>query len=360
MRKFVSIITLVILMVVVAACGSNSGNNSSTSSASPSASSQASNDTAQSSAAPSEAPKFKTVDSKATASVLEATLGQVPQPSKPYKIGVVLKTLSNEHWQEMKKGYEEAAAKYGVTVDVQAAKDESDLTGQLQIAETMLNKGYDAIAVSPLSSSNLQPALDKAKSLNIPVINVDDSKVEATVFVGGDHREMGAMAAAYISSKLGGKGEVGQVEGQAGSPAALQRIDGYKSGMTDDLKLVASQPGDWDRLKALEATNNMLKANPNIKAIYANNDTMALGVVEALKNNKRTDIIVIGTDGVPDAIESIRKGELTGSIATFPYDMGYTAVEVTIRLLEGQEVPNTIVSRQELVDKDNVDQLFPK
>lgn len=293
---------------------------------------------------------------------LPKKLGNVPKASKKYKIGVVLKTLNNEHWQEMKKGYEDAAKKYGVNIEIQAAKDEGDLTGQLNLAETMLNKGYDLLSISPLSTTNLLPVLNNAKSRGVPVLNVDDSRVNAHVFVGGDHREMGVLAADYIHKLLPNGGKVAQVEGLSGSPAAIQRTEGFKNALKkyDNLQLVASQPGNWDRLKAQEVATNILKAHPDIKAFYANNDTMALGVVEALKNAGKKDVIVIGTDGVPNAISSIRKGELTATIGTFPYYMGYTAVEVGLRVLEGQKVPNTIVTKQLIVDKENVDEHFPE
>ena len=99
---------------------------------------------------------------RATTAEVEKMLGPVPTPSQPWKICAIEKTLINEHWQQIKQGYEDAAAKYGVQVEVQASKDESDLTGQLAIAEAMLQGDCDAFAVSPLSSSNLQPFLDRA------------------------------------------------------------------------------------------------------------------------------------------------------------------------------------------------------
>jgi len=300
---------------------------------------------------------------RATVAELEAALGPVPAPSEQWKICAIEKTLINEHWQQMKQGYEDAAAELGVTVEVQASKDESDLTGQLAIAEAMLQSDCDAFAVSPLSSSNLQPFLDKANEAGLPVINVDDAKVEATVFVGGDHREMGVMAANYIAEQLADGGQVAQIEGQAGSPAAQQRIDGYSTtvGEHAGLELVASQPGDWDRLKALDAAANIMRANPDVLAFYANNDTMALGVVEAVTNaGKEGQVIVVGTDGVPDAIQSVRDGKMNDIIASFPYEMGRTALEVAIRLLEGQDVPATVVSQQELITADNVDEFYPE
>jgi ribose transport system substrate-binding protein len=300
---------------------------------------------------------------RATAAELEEMLGPLPTPSQPWKICAIEKTLINEHWQQMKKGYEDAAAEYGVEVEVQASRDEADLSGQLAIAETVLQGDCDAVAVSPLSSSNLQPFLDRAKEAGIPIINVDDAKVEADVFVGGDHREMGVMAAEYIAEQLPDGGQVAQIEGQAGSPAAQQRIDGFSTtvGEHGNLELVASQPGDWDRLKALDAAANIMRANPDVKAFYANNDTMALGVVEAVANaGKQGQVIVVGTDGVPDAIQSVRDGSMSATVASFPYVMGRTALEVAIRLLEGQDVPSTVVSQQELITADNVDEYFPE
>ena len=295
-----------------------------------------------------------------TAEQLTQRLGPVPQAGDGLRIGVIEKTLINEHWQEMKRGYEDAAKKYGVEVTVQAAKDENDLTGQLAIADTMLQQDYDVFSVSPLSPSNLGPFLEKAKGQNIPVINVDDARVDSRVFVGSNHEDMGREAARHFAEQLPKGSEVAQVEGQAGSPAAIQRTRGFKDETQKlGLKLVASVPGDWDRQKSLDVARSILRSNPQVKAIYANNDTMALGVLEALRGaNKLGEVQVIGTDGVPDAIEKIRDGELTGTIASFPYNMGYAAVEAAIRLKNGQGVPNVINSRQELVTKDNVDEAF--
>lgn len=289
-------------------------------------------------------------------------LGPIPEPSQEWRIGVVEKTLVNEHWQEMRRGYEEAANELGVQVTVQAARDETDLTGQLSTAESMLGQDFDAFSVSPLSTTNLQPFLNRAESQNIPVLNVDDSKVDSRVFVGSDHREMGVIAAESIADLLPEGGQVAQIEGQAGSPAAQQRIDGFTSELEEhpNLELVASVPGDWDRQKSLDAATNILRENPDVKAFYANNDTMALGVVEAVRNaGKLGEVIIIGTDGVPDAIQAIRDGEMTGTVASFPYNMGYIATEMAVRLLEGQGVPRTVVSPMELVTQDNAGDLCP-
>ncbi|HHV62063.1 MAG TPA: substrate-binding domain-containing protein [Firmicutes bacterium] len=300
-----------------------------------------------------------------TADELEKALGPVPKPSKHYRIGAIEKTLINEHWQEMKKGYEDAAKKYGITVEVGAVDTEQDLMKQLNLAETFIAKGYDALAVSPLTASNLVPALEKARKKGIPILNVDDSRiteVPVTAFVGADHRLMGVYAADYFGKHIK-SGKVALIEGMAGSPASQQRVAGFTETIKKypGLKLVASQPGNWDRVQAMNAATNIIRVHPDLKAIYACNDTMALGVVEAVINaGKAGKIMVIGTDGVPDAIKSIREGKMTGTIAAFPYEMGRIATEVAIRVLEGQKVPPVIVSPMVLVTKDNVDKYFKK
>lgn len=296
-----------------------------------------------------------------TAEEVAEELGAVPEPSEPYRIAAIEKTLINEHWQQMQAGYEAAAEEYGVEVVVQASQDETDLTGQLALAENMLGQGFDAFSVSPLSDSNLQPFLDRAAEQGIPVLNVDDSRIDSRVFVGSDHTQMGVLAAQEIAERMPDGGEVAQIEGQAGSPAAQQRIEGFTGELEnhEGLELVASVPADWDRQAALDAATNLLQSNPDLQAFYANNDTMALGVVEAVRNEGRDDVIVIGTDGVPDALDAIEAGEMTGTVASFPYQMGYTAVEMAIRVLEGQGVPEVVVSRQEMVTADNVDEARP-
>ena len=295
---------------------------------------------------------------------LDKMLGPV-KATKRYTIGAIEKTLINEHWQEMAKGYQDEAKRLGVNVEIGAAKTEASLTEQLDLAETMLSKNFDALCVSPLAETNMVSALQEAAAKKIPIVNVDDARVTAVpnVFVGANHKQMGVLAGEYFAKAFKGKGpvEVALIEGMSGSSASIQRVEGFKEAVakSSDLKLVADQPGDWDRMKSLNATENILQAHPNIKAIYACNDTMGLGVEEAIINaGKKGQIMVIGTDGVPDAQKSIKAGEMTGTIAAFPYAMGQIALQVAVRLLEGQEVPEIVVSPMVLVTRDNYSKYF--
>ncbi len=289
---------------------------------------------------------------------IDTQLGKLPVAKKHYRFAYVSKTLINEFWQAVKVGADTAAAKDGVTVDTQAAKDESSLGEQLNIAQTMLSGGYDALLISPQSDSNLGPAIEQAKAKGIPVIDIDDAKTAGvSTFIGTDQVAIGMKAAQYIVGKLPQGGAVAQIEGQAGSPNARARIKGFKQGVEQSgkLKLVASQPGNWDRLTALDAAATIMRAHPDIKAFYANNDTMALGVVEAVRNAGMTGkIIVVGTDGIGAAKKSIADGQLDATVAEFPVQEGALGVEMAIRQLEGQKLPTWIISQQDVITKDNV------
>ncbi len=289
---------------------------------------------------------------------IDATLGKLPAPKKHYRFAYVSKTLINEFWQGVKAGADVAAAKDGVTVDTQAAKDESSLTEQLNIAQTMLSGGYDALLISPESDSNLGPAIDQARAKGIPVIDIDDARAPGvSTYIGTDQVQIGMKAAQYIGSRLPQGGEVAQIEGQPGSPNARARIKGFNEGVAANgkLKLVASQPGNWDRLTALDAASNIMRAHPDLKAFYANNDTMALGVVEAVRNaGKLGKIIVIGTDGIGAAKTAIADGSLDATVAEFSGQEGGLGVEMAIRALAGQKLPPWILSQQAVITKDNV------
>src|SRR4051812_8292546 len=198
------------------------------------------------------------------------TLGEMPKPPTGTKIGVILKSLSNQYWQGIERGVKAAASDLGVGVDVQAANSESDHTQQLTIAQTMIGKGYNAYIVSPEATSNLTPALKQMKEAGVPIVNTDDARVAATVYVGPNHELNGIGAAEFIAKNLPDGGEVAQIEGQPGSSAAILRIKGFKEGVAKhpNLKLVASVPGDWDGTKAYNAAQTLLQKNPNIKAFY--------------------------------------------------------------------------------------------
>lgn len=289
---------------------------------------------------------------------MATSLGAV-KAKKKYRVAIVLKALTNQYWQGIEKGAKAAGTDFGVDITIQAASSEAAQTEQLTIAQTLIAQKFDAYVVAPESTSNLTPALNQMKGQKAPIVNVDDARIPATVYVGPSHELDGAQAAEEFGKLFADGGKVAQVEGQAGSSAAILRIKGFKDGVAKNskLQLVASVPGDWDADKAFAATQQIIQQHPDVKGIYANNDTMAVGVAKAVKASGK-NIAVIGTDGVPEAIAGVRNGSMEATVSPLPYYEGYWAVEAAVRLLEGQKVQPWVVAPAQLITKSNVSQFY--
>jgi D-allose transport system substrate-binding protein len=261
---------------------------------------------------------------------------------------VVLKTLASPYWVAMKDGVVAQAKVRGVQVDVFAAAGEDDITGQQRIMEDVVNKGYKVIGVAPISPVNLVQAMAGATKKGLYVVNIDEKadmgQLKAAggsvvAFLSTDNLALGEKAGKYILGKIGSAGKVAIIEGKAGNSSGDARRDGVKKALATapGVTLVASLPGDWDRARALDVANTVLQRNPDLKAIYAANDTMALGALQAVKNaNKLGQIVVMGTDGVPEAIASVQAGELTATAAQDPAGMGAKALDAMIDTLKAK------------------------
>lgn len=289
--------------------------------------------------------------------------GDTPRPTEEIILGAVAKNFQNEYWRTLKSGYEEAqkkadAAGITIKVDVQAALDENDEQGQLAVVNNMINKRYGALLLSPLSDGNLVPGVESANEKGIPVINVNDGLIaNAPNFVGPKAIQNGELAAEWIAGKLDGKGQVAIVIGMPKAFAARQRTLGFKTWLAENapgIEIVGEQNADWDRNKAKELAETWIKNFPDLKAIFCNNDGMALGVVEAVENSGK-EILVVGVDGIGEAYDSIRAGELDATIDSFPFYKSQIAVECALRIIGGQEIPRVVWTPQALIDSTNVD-----
>lgn len=291
---------------------------------------------------------------------------------QPYKLLAVVKTLSNEYWQTMERGYQDAAAEKGVTIDVLSVPTEQDTEQQLNQLQTALAQGYDAIMVSPITPANLIPALVAANQAGIPVINVDErvdpeaaeaAGAKLTSVIASDNRDAGARAAQYMIDNIPDGGKVAIIEGKAGNQSGLDRKEGFQEAIeaAGNFEIVASQPADWDQQRALDAATNILQANPDLVGFYAANDTMALGVVEAARAAGKLDqVVIIGTDAIPAALAAVQAGDMEGTVAQFPAEEARIATSLAILALQGNPVEGFIPSPIELITKDNVaDMLQP-
>lgn len=266
------------------------------------------------------------------------------------KIAIVLKTLANPFWVTMKEGIEAEAKKQGVQVDIYSVATEGDIKAQADLFDSILQKDYVGIGVAPLTPVNLIPGVVRATKKSIPVVNIDEA-INATElanqggkvisFVTTNNFKVGVQAAEFVVKKLGTKGgEVAIIEGMAGNVSGNDRRDGFKSVVTktSHFKLVASQPGNWDRVTALNVATNLLQRFPELKAIYCANDTMALGAAQAVQNAGRKDIIVVGTDGIPEAVAAVNEGRLTATIAQDPGQIGAESLRLLLSYLSGKQV----------------------
>jgi ribose transport system substrate-binding protein len=272
----------------------------------------------------------------------------------------------------MQEAGEKEAAALGVKLVSLAADRETDVERQYQIIENLIQQRVDAILLAPSGSKELVPAILKANDAGIPVLLLDtriDEEAAASVgakvltYIGSDNFEGGAVAGRYLAAELGGVGEIAIIEGISGHETADQRRLGFLSGIESSpgIHVVASQTANWERARAYTVAENLLQAHPDLSAVFAANDEMALGAIEAIDAAGRMDeIVVIGFDAIPDALVNIRSGRLLGSVAQFPSEMGRLGVKHAVELVRrGQAPPEEVLTRVELIDRGNVDAFAP-
>jgi len=301
-----------------------------------------------------------------------ADLEPLPEKMEGVKIGVVVPTFSNPFYVSMQEGYEDAAATMGIDVDVVAGATEDDVEGQLDVFKTMLGKDYDAIIIIPITGMNLISGVVEANEKGIPVIcsgtKLDDAaaaevgaKVAADITY--DFVEQGYLGAKYISEKIKAAGEenakVAVIEGLAGAFQGEGRRDGAVNAFEEaGMNVVSVQNGDWDRQTAYDIATNLIQANPDLRGICCANDTMALGVVEALKvADKKDQVFVTGIDFLDEARQSLKAGELDASVAMAPYISGKSRLTLALKILQGQDVSGkTYYSPIALITQENVNE----
>lgn len=271
--------------------------------------------------------------------------------------GVLLKTLANPFWGAMAKGIAAGGQQEGVTIFQQAAQSDQDAETQLNLCNTMLERSPKALIAAAINSSNLLPCMSSANQAGIPVVDLDanldptitaKAGVKIAFRIGSDNTHAGAQAADFLTQHLGASasGPVLVIEGLPGNVTGQMRANGFKDELAKTapgLKVVASLPGDWDANKAANVTNDILQRNPDLVAIFACNDTMALGAVESVfAAGKGGKVTVIGVDGTVDGVKSIKAGRLTASVAQLPYLEGIEAVANVKKVIAGQSVPPVI------------------
>jgi ribose transport system substrate-binding protein len=265
----------------------------------------------------------------------------------------------NPFWAAVEQGALDKGKELGVEVRVMAPPQESDVAAQIAQIEDQIAQGVDGIALAPTDPNALAPAVDAAKAKGIPVVFIDTKgSNEGVTFIGTNNEVGASLAAEYICKNVPQGSEVAILQGIITQSTGQARAQGSKSGLEAcGLKVVAEQPADWDRAKGQTVMENILTGNPNIKAVFASNDNMALGAVEALKAaDKLKDVIVVGFDANPDAAASVLAGEMSATVAQAPKNMGALGVESVLKLKKGETLPPNIDTGTVLVTKENAEQ----
>jgi ABC-type sugar transport system substrate-binding protein len=300
-----------------------------------------------------------------TAADLDKPVQPIPDPKNvEYNFGAIIKTEANEYWQAMAQGYGDAAARYGVKVEVGSVATEADTSQQLALTESYVDQGFDALLVSPITPTNLNSALATATQKGIPVFNVDElipedaakeAGIKIEMKIASNNYQAGQLAGQYVLDHVQAGDQVAILEGLAGNVSGQNRRDGFYDTVSATLDVVASQPADWDRSKALDVATNILQANPDVKAIYCANDTMALGAVAAVQAaGLEGKVIILGTDAIPEALDAVKSGSMAGTVAQYPYEMAYIVVESAIKVMEGRPIPTYIDAPIKLLTADDL------
>jgi len=293
------------------------------------------------------------------AGVALAAMTAVSYAADTYVVGMKGPGAGNPFWAAVEKGAKDKGAELGVDVVVVAPPAESDVQAQITQIEDLIAQKVSGIALAPTDPNALAPVVDAAKAAGIPVVFVDTKGInEGVTFIGTDNAVGAALAADFMCKNLPQGSDVAILQGLISQSTGQARAEGSKKGLEAcGLKVVAEQTAEWDRAKGQSVMENILTGNPNIKGVFASNDNMALGAVEALKAAaKLQDVMVVGFDANPDAAASILAGEMTASIAQAPGNIGGFGVQALVDLKAGKTIEPVIDTGTVLVTKDNAEQ----
>ncbi|MDH5938731.1 ribose ABC transporter substrate-binding protein RbsB [Vibrio splendidus] len=253
-------------------------------------------------------------------------------------MAIVLSTLNNPFFVTMKDGAEAKAEELGYKLIV--LDSQNDPSKELSNIEDLTIRGVKAILINPTDSDAVSNAIRIANRSNIPVLTLDRgaSRGDVVSHIASDNVIGGEMAGHFIMEKVGEKAKVIQLEGIAGTSAARERGEGFMNAVNgSDLELLASQPADFDRTKGLNVMENLLAANPDVQAVFAQNDEMALGALRAVQASGK-DVMIVGFDGTEDGIAAVNRGLLGATVAQQPDLIGSLGIEMADKVLKGETV----------------------
>jgi ribose transport system substrate-binding protein len=268
------------------------------------------------------------------------------------KVGLIVSTLNNPFFVDLKTGVEKRAEELGY--DVVVLDSQNDPAKEVSNMEDITVKNVDIVLLNPVDSDSAIASVMIANNSKLPVVTVDRAANGGDIIshIASDNIAGGDMAAKFLMEKLGSKGNVVELEGIAGSSATRDRGKGFEDGIKESgFNLVAKQSADFDRTKGLSVMENIIQSKDKIDAIFAQNDEMALGAQKALEGANMKDVLVVGFDATADAVDAVKKGKLAATVAQQPVLIGKTAVDAVNKILKNEKIKEYIPVQLKLITK---------
>jgi ribose transport system substrate-binding protein len=269
---------------------------------------------------------------------------------KSETVGFSISTLNNPFFVTLSEGAKKAAQTNGIELTVVDAGD--DAAKQASDIEDLISKNVGVIIVNPVDSDAVAPVIETAISKGIKVISVDRAVngVEVASQIASDNVAGARMATEYLKELVGEGAKVAELQGVPGASATIDRGAGFHEIADVNLDVVASQTANFNRAEGMTVMENILQADSSIVGVFAHNDEMALGAIEAIAASGK-DIKVIGFDATDDAKASVEDGAMAATVAQQPDLMGQTAIETAKKLLAGETVEKSIPVEVTLIKK---------
>lgn len=278
------------------------------------------------------------------------------------RISFVARSTSSGYWTAVREGAELASRSHeDVELVFTGPENRDDVDEQIQIIESELAAGSQAMIIAPCDEKRLIPTLDKAHLQGVKIILYDSSSPwpDKAGSVGSNNVLGGYLAADYIASRLDGKGLVAVITGNLSTSPAVSRVNGAREALRlrRDIKLVAVRSADWDTEKAYRETLDLLRAHPDLDAFFCCNDDMAMGTLKAVEENGSA-AFVVGFDATPQSLQSVQDGRLAATVAQNSHNSGRLAVHAAYRAATNKKIPAFIDTGMQLVTRENVRQFL--
>lgn len=286
----------------------------------------------------------------AAAALLILTSCTKTTSDKKAVIGLAVSTQNNPFFVTLVSGAKKAAEAQNCDLVVVDAGD--DVVKQTSDIEDLISKKIKVLIVNPVDSDAIAPAVSDAKKAGIPVIAVDRAVIgeSVTCQIASDNVAGAKMAGEYLLSLVGENAEVAELQGVNGASATIDRGKGFHQAVDGKLNVVASLTANFNRVEGLSVAENILQGNPELKGIFAHNDEMALGALEAATASGK-QIVIVGFDATDDALAAVKDGTLAATVAQQPEQMGKVAVETALQIIAGNSVPESIPVDVALIKK---------